>query len=54
MSNKLGEVFFDGRIINLDSAEEQNLNNIVNELEKNQANKKVKINRILDQIREEG
>lgn len=54
MSNKLGEVFYDGRIINLDSAEEQYLNNIVNELEKGQANKKEKIKSILNQMREEG
>ena len=54
MNNKLGEVFYNGRIINLDSTDEQELKNIVNDLETSQVSKKEKIKNILEQLGEEG
>lgn len=53
MNNKLGEVFYNGKIINLDSTDETELNDIVNELESSQVNKKEEIKKILNQMREE-
>ena len=50
MSNKLGEIFYNGRIMNLSSLNESELQNMMNELEASQVSKKEKIKKILKQM----
>ena len=50
MSNNLGEIFYDGRIINLSSLSENELQKMMNELEEIQVSKKENIKKILKQM----
>lgn len=50
MSNNLGEIFYNGRIMNLSSLTENELQNMINELEASQVNKKENIKKILKQM----
>ena len=51
MSNNLGEIFYNGRIINLSSVDEQELMKMVDELENSQAKNKETIKNILNKMR---
>ncbi len=53
MDNKLGEVFYKGRIINLNEAEEDELSNILQSLQDVQVLKKEAIRENLNKMREE-
>lgn len=49
-SNNLGEIFYNGRIINLKSANNDELEDIIRELEQEQNHKKETIKNILNRI----
>lgn len=50
MNNNLGEIFYNGKIINLSSTDENDLFNMYNELENNQIIKKEQIKNILREM----
>lgn len=53
MENKigLGETFVNGRIINLDTVEISDLERYINEVDKGRENAKVKLDRLLEEIK---
>lgn len=51
MSGKLGEIFYDGRIISLDSADDITLRKIFDDYKMNIAESKEKIDGILEEMR---
>lgn len=51
--NNLGEVFFDGKIVRLNNADNTELEIIFDELENNQSDNKVSIDRCLEKMRKE-
>lgn len=53
MDNKLGEVFFSGRIVNLNEANEDEMANMLESLRDTQVLKKEAIRANLNQMREE-
>lgn len=50
MNNNLGEIFYNGKIINLNGTTEQELKMIFDEIENSQAKKKEIINNIFKQM----
>lgn len=50
MNNNLGEILYNGKIMNLSSLENNDLQNMYNELENNQVIKKEQIKNILREM----